>query len=107
LLLLDCTYLVEPFAVMVEYVDALVAHGAVLGSLRRDGDVAQVTTTVLDHVQVLRPVQLGDRFLGRNPAQVRIRRIEEQRAEVDDDVTDVEDGVQNVECGLIQLFQNI
>jgi hypothetical protein len=26
---------------------------------------------------------------------------------VDDDVTDVEDGVQNVECGLIQLFQNV
>jgi hypothetical protein len=43
-------YLIEPFAVVVEDVDALVADGAVLGALRGDGDVAQVAAAILDHV---------------------------------------------------------
>ena len=43
---------------MVENVDALVAYGAVLRPLRRDGDVAKVASTVLDDVKMLRTIQL-------------------------------------------------
>ena len=90
---------------MVEHVDALVADWAVLRSLRRDGDVAQVAPTILDHVKVLRPVQLGNRFLGRDPAKVWIGGIEEKSAEVDDDVDGVEEGVKDVERCLNKKLQ--
>ena len=44
--------LVEPLAVVVEGVHALVAGGAVLGALAGNADLAQVATAVLDHVGV-------------------------------------------------------
>ena len=82
---------------VVEDVDALVADRAVLRSLRGDGDVAEVAAPVLDDVQMLRPVQLRNRFFGRDLAKVRICRIDQQRAEVEDEVEAVEDGVDHVE----------
>ena len=50
--------LVEPLAVVVEHVDALVAGGAVLGPRAGDADVAQVAAPVLDDVRVSSPVEL-------------------------------------------------
>jgi hypothetical protein len=88
--------LIEPLAVMVEDVDALVTDGAVLGPLRRDCNIAQVAPTVLDHVEVLRPVQLRNRFFGRNSSEVRVCRIDEESAEVGDEMGAVQDGVQGV-----------
>ena len=61
---------------MIEDIDTLVADGAVFCALRRDGDVAKVTPAIFDDVQVFRPIQLGDRFLGGQPTQVGIGRIE-------------------------------
>ncbi len=42
--------LIEPLAVVVEGVHALVAGGAVLGALAGDGDVTEVTVAVLNDV---------------------------------------------------------
>ena len=98
--------LVEPFAVVIEDVDALVADGAVLRSLRRDGDVAEVAPTILDHVQVLRTVQLRNRFFGRNLSKLRIGRVDQQRSEVEDEVDAVQDGVQHVE-GRLEAEQGV
>lgn len=51
---------VQPFAVVVEPPHALVAHAAVFRPRPRGLYVAQVTPPVLDHVRVLRPVELRD-----------------------------------------------
>ena len=80
---------------MVENVDALVAYGAVLRPLRRDGDVAKVASTVLDDVKMLRTIQLRHRFLRRN-AEVRVCRVDQQGAKVKDKVEAVEYGVKDV-----------
>ena len=61
---------------MVEYIDTFVTDGAVFCALWRDVDAAQVAPTILDHVQVLGPVQLRDRVLGWQTAQVRVGRVE-------------------------------
>lgn len=49
---------VQPFTVVVELADALVAHAAMLGATAGGLDVTQVASSVLDDVRVFRSVEL-------------------------------------------------
>lgn len=66
---------VQPFTVVVELTDALVAHTAVLGPTAGSLDVTQVTSTVLDDVCVLRAVELRYDTGGLESAQGGVRRV--------------------------------
>lgn len=77
---------VQPFTVVVELADALVAHAAVLGPAAGGLDVTQVTSAVLDDVRVLGAVELRHETGGLESAQGRVRRVQQERGQVGHEV---------------------
>lgn len=79
--------MVQPFAVVIESADALVAHTTVLGAaVLVRADVAQVTAAVLDDVPMLGPIEFGHDATPRAAAlsqQDRVRRIDESRGQME------------------------
>lgn len=75
---------VQPLAVVVELLHALIARAAVLGPVPGREYVAQVTLAVFDDVRVLGLVQLGHGLPRRSPvvAELRVRGVDEQRGRV-------------------------
>jgi len=82
---------VQPLAMVVKLLHALIARSAVLGPVARRVYIAQVTLAVLDNVRVLGLVQLGDGFPLRFPVvsestELWVRGIDEQRSHVRHDM---------------------
>lgn len=73
---------VQPFTVVVELADALVADAAVLGPAAGSLDVTQVTSAVLDDVRVLRAVELRHEVRALESTQGRVRRVQQEGGQV-------------------------
>lgn len=55
--------MIQPLAMMIKLLDALVANRTMLGFVIDDVDIAQVTIAILDDVTELTPIKLGNSYV--------------------------------------------
>lgn len=92
--------MVQPLAMMVELLDALVADGAMLRLAVDDVDVAQIAVPVLNYVTELASVKLGNDSVAADMQQVGIARINDYGDNVTDNVDKVQAADDAVHKGL-------